>query len=138
VPVVLDHLRVVDRDVGGALVEVLDRVAPLGHHRLDQAVGARDSPAWVVDELRLHSLPALQITVAGCLGERLDLELLPAFFARLQLGLRVTLRIGLAERALVFGAELLLQPACPPARQRLPDDHCKDGNNGDGDQHPYP
>lgn len=62
--VVLDHLRMVDGDVGGALLEVVDRVAALGPHRLDQAVGASDCAVRVVDELSLDALPALQVAVA--------------------------------------------------------------------------
>src|SRR6266508_6831638 len=33
--IVLDDLRVVDRNVGRALLEVVHRVAPVGHHGLD-------------------------------------------------------------------------------------------------------
>jgi hypothetical protein len=45
----------VDRQVGGTLLEVLYGVASVGHHGLDQAVRDDDRGAWVVDELRLNS-----------------------------------------------------------------------------------
>ena len=74
-----------------------------------QAVRARNRGARVVDELGLHALPALQVAVARRLRERPDLEPLPALFACLQLGLGVAFRLRRADRAVVFGAELLLQ-----------------------------
>ena len=56
-PVVLHHVRVLDRHVGGAPVEVLDRIAARGHHLLDQLVRVRDRLRRRVHELRLHLRP---------------------------------------------------------------------------------
>jgi hypothetical protein len=92
-----------------------------------------DRAAGVIDELGLHALPALNVTVARRLRQRPDLKLLTALLARLQLRLSFPLRVGRANRALVFGAELLLQPARPPPRQRLPENHGEHSNDSDRD-----
>jgi hypothetical protein len=39
--------------VGRPLLEVLHRIAALGHHRLNQTVSADDSARRIVNELRL-------------------------------------------------------------------------------------
>jgi hypothetical protein len=62
--VVVDDVRVVDRDVRGAALEVVDRIAAVRHDALDQLVGRRDGAAGVVDELRLHVLPARDVALA--------------------------------------------------------------------------
>src|SRR5205823_7875523 len=97
------------RDVGRTQLEVLDRIAAVGHHRLDQAVRRRDGLARVVDELRLRDPPGLRVADARRLRERPDVEPPPALLARLQLRLGDTLVLGAADGAVVFGAELPLQ-----------------------------
>ncbi|MDT5075444.1 MAG: hypothetical protein QOJ80_81 [Mycobacterium sp.] len=42
-PIVLDHRRVVDGDVGCAPVEVIHRVAALGHHAIDEPLRRRSA-----------------------------------------------------------------------------------------------
>jgi hypothetical protein len=76
--VVLDHSRMVDRHVGRALLEALDRIAALRHDRLDQLVGGGDGAAGIVDEVRLHCLPLLEVPVSGGRRQRPDVELAPA------------------------------------------------------------
>jgi hypothetical protein len=55
--VVIDHLRVVDGQVGRALLEVLGRIASIVHHLLDELVGVADRSHRVVHELHLGSGP---------------------------------------------------------------------------------
>src|SRR4051794_25964829 len=85
VAVVLDHLRMVDREVRGALVEVLDGVAPVRHDGLDPPVGLVPRPVRVVDEAGLNALPfgRVALTRSGC--ERPDVERIPPFGTRGQL-----------------------------------------------------
>src|SRR5215208_6989280 len=79
----LDHVRVVDRNVRGALLEVLDWIATLGHDRTDQIVRTCDCCTGVVDELCLNAPPGFRVAVAGCLREGSDLELSAPFLTRL-------------------------------------------------------
>src|SRR5579864_5355748 len=48
--VVLDHVRVVDGEVGRPLVEIVHRVAAVGHDGLDQAVRLANRTLRIVDE----------------------------------------------------------------------------------------
>ena len=57
-PVVVDDLRVVDGDIRGPPVELVDRIAPFAHHLSDQTVGDADGGRGVVHESGLHLLPA--------------------------------------------------------------------------------
>jgi hypothetical protein len=76
--VVGDEARVVDRQVGGALLEVGDRIAAGRHHLADQLVGAGDRRTGVVDELGLHMAPAVDVTVGLDGGQAADVEALDA------------------------------------------------------------
>ena len=64
VAVVLDDLRVLDGDVFGAAVEVVDRVAAGAHDVDDQRVGAVHGLHRVVDEAALDVDPAVLEAVA--------------------------------------------------------------------------
>ena len=121
----------VDGDVRGACLEVLDRIPALGHHGLDQVVRRRDRCARVVDELCLHGLPLRRVPLACRARERPDLELLAPFTPRGELRLGGPLAVRGLERAVVLGAELALEllrlacassfptrPARRPARRR--------------------
>ena len=137
--VVLDHLRVVDRDVGCALLEVLDRVAALGHHRLDQAVGRDDGRLRIVDELGLHDSPRLQVPAPGRLRQRPDREPVVSLLARSQLGLGLAL-CSRSSRA-CGRIRVRTGPAAsgPPSRRPLPDrQSTRDDDDCDGDHHPTP
>src|SRR5580693_4752489 len=57
--VVLDDLRVVDRDVSRPLIEIVDGIAPLTHHLGHQTIGYSDSGCGVIDEPGLHLVPAV-------------------------------------------------------------------------------
>src|SRR4029453_4948364 len=75
-PVVVHHLGVVDRDVGGPLLEVVDRVAAVAHDRGDQPVGLAGGLGRLVDELGLGVAPGLEVAGAGLGLERDDVEAL--------------------------------------------------------------
>src|SRR5215204_5504902 len=63
-PVVLDDLRVVDRDVGDSLVELVHRISPLAHHVGDEPICFRQRPRRLVDEAGLHFAPRAEIPLA--------------------------------------------------------------------------
>ena len=138
IPVVLDHARVLHRDVVGALVEVVDGVTALAHDRRDQRVGLVDRAPRVVDELALDLLPVAAEALAGLGVERPEVELLVPLAALGQLGLGLALGARPVEHAVVLGSERLLQllGAFPPrehesaAGQQQHDDH-----HDDDDQH---
>src|SRR5215218_3005871 len=127
--VVLDHLRVIDRHVGGALLELVgDRVAALAHDLDDERVGLADGGGGLVDEPPLRGAPALDVAVARAGVELADLELLAALAALLQLGLGLAaVAAALLDGALVLGAEALLQLL------GLPLAHQQDGSDHRGD-----
>src|SRR5581483_6183797 len=137
-PVVLDDLRMVDGYVRGALLEVLHRVAAIRHHRLDQAVRARDGGARIVDELRLHGPPACDVPILGSGRERPDVEVPAALLPCRKLLLGRARAVGLLRDPLVLRAEPLAQLRAPALRQGLPDDHGDDNDDGDRDHRPYP
>src|ERR1700712_1920352 len=56
--VVLHHGRMIDGDVGGASVEVLDRIAALPHPLDPQPVRLTQGIIGIVDEVGLHAAPA--------------------------------------------------------------------------------
>jgi hypothetical protein len=136
--IVLDDLRVVDRDVGSLLLEVVDRIPAVAHDRLDQAFGPGDRSARLVDELALQTLPALDVPLARCACEGPDLELAPTLLARGQLGLRRMLAFRGAHRAVVLRSELAAQPVGPLALERTPDDTSEHEHGCNCDQHPDP
>ena len=136
--IVLDDQRVVDRDVGSLLLEVVDRIPAVAHDRLDQAVGPRDRGTRLVDELALQNLPALEVPLARCACERPDLELAPTLLARGQLGLGRMLAFRGAHRAVVLRPELAAQPVGPLALERAPNDTSDHERGCNCDQHPDP
>src|SRR5919202_1741353 len=58
-PIVLDLLRMVDRNIGGPLLEIAHGIAACLHHLLHQAIGLPDGPLGVIDEPGLHRAPAV-------------------------------------------------------------------------------
>src|SRR3954464_10157747 len=138
VAIVLDHLRMIDREVRGALVEVLDRIPAVRHDGLDQAVGLVHRAARVVDEAGLNALPFGHVALTRSRGERPDVERISPFGARGKLRLRVALAACPLDRTLVLLAEAALQRLRPASRQRLPHDERNDDDGGDDDHCPYP
>ena len=120
--VVLHEVGLRDREVVGAALPVLDRVATLAHDRHQQRVGVLDGTARVVDETPLDLLPVrLQaLALVGLQGPELVLVVAVLALAQLLLGLLAV--AGLGDAALVLGpelvGELLLPTACGRARGR--------------------
>jgi hypothetical protein len=59
--VVLSDVRMVDRDVGGPLLEVLDRVAPIAHDPGHELVGLAGGAGGIIHEPALCRLPGLLV-----------------------------------------------------------------------------
>ena len=119
-PVLLDHMRMIDRDVSGSLVEIPHRVAAVAHHILDQRVRLRDGCRRVVHELGLRLSPFREVSVPLACRQRLDLVVLDAFLARLELALRLPLVAGRLQRSLVFRPVSLGQMLGPIALSHHP------------------
>src|SRR5205085_8480121 len=108
----------VDRDVRRPLLEVLDRIAALAHHLLDQRVGLADRAARVVDEAGLRDLPRLDVALPRARDERPDVELRAALLPLGQLGLGLPLGRRLGDGAFVLGPEALLERPRAPRPER--------------------
>ncbi|HVE33044.1 MAG TPA: hypothetical protein VNC18_05775 [Gemmatimonadaceae bacterium] len=106
--VVLDDARVMDGEIRGALVEVGHRIPADFHDFFDEAIGARDSAARVVDEEGLDVAPFLSETRPLLRREWTNLESLDALFAPLELMLGAAL-----AAQFVYGARILGSVARP-------------------------
>jgi hypothetical protein len=102
--VVLDRRGVVHRQQLDLLGEPTRRVALLVHHHGEQGVRLAQRARRVVDELRLHCLPALRQLVAAQRRQRPDLQLLDAPGAIDQRALRDS-RAGLLDRSVILRPE---------------------------------
>lgn len=131
--VVLNDVRMVYGDVGGALLEVTDGVATNLHQIRDEVVGFDHGAFRVIDELRLVGPPRLGEPSAMFRGQWLDMELLHAFDTSVQLTFGMARVTVLAYEALVLGAELAAELLTPPLlhEHERNDDHCH------RDQHAY-
>lgn len=131
--IVADQLGVIDRKVGGALLEIADRIAARLHHLGEEFVGPPDRRAWVVDELALHLDPAVGEPRDLVAAERANVQRLDALLALAQLGLGLAGAAGLVHRGDVFGAVLrthLLGPAPLRVDDRAGDkQHHNDGQS---------
>ena len=105
--VVVDDLRVVDRDVRGPLVEIVDGVTPLAHHLSHQTVGDADRCRGVVHEPGLHLLPAGGELRVRRRRERNDVEFVPLAFSRREFPHGALLTSGLGYHVLVLTAVVL-------------------------------
>jgi hypothetical protein len=130
----------VHRDVGGTPVEVVDRVAPLGHHPRDKPIRLADSALRIVDERGLHGSPRMRVATKLFCGQRHDVELLPLLLTGSKFFLRGDLITGFGDGSLVLRTESLLQVlASSSVAPGTNDDHCHDGGHHDrGNQNPTP
>jgi len=97
--IVVDDASVVNGEIGGALVEVGDRIAARLHDFLDELVGACDGPSRIVDEHRLHAAPSLTEEVALIGLQRPDLQMLDALLSFDQLFFSALLVADFADDA---------------------------------------
>jgi len=111
--VVLHHVGMIDRDVVGLLLEVLDRVAPFTQYLGDQRVSLADGRGGVVDEPALGRPPRLQVTRSGGGLEFDNVELAVALLALCELGFRGASIARSGDGAGVLGSEAA--SAAPPS-----------------------
>src|SRR6266545_4339298 len=130
--VVVDHLRMVHRDVGRALLEILDRVAALAHDLVDQPVGAAGRLGRRVDEARLDHAPLLEVAVARAGLQRHDAQLLATRAAVVELMLGRLAAARVPDRSVVLRPELVAEPrgALPAEHQPCEREH-HDDDDGD-------
>jgi hypothetical protein len=93
--IVLDHTGVVDRDVGGALLEIADGVASCPHNFANELVSVVRCATRIVHEPGLDGLPATEELLALLTVECSDIEVLDPFFALAKLALRFALIVVL-------------------------------------------
>src|SRR5450759_153762 len=107
--VVPQNLRMIDRHIGGPLLEIAHRVTAGRHDPLDQSVGIVNGGGRIVDEARLHSLPLVveALTLVG--REVPDVELRYALLAGRQLVFRAAYVAHLRHGPVVLGSELLAE-----------------------------
>jgi hypothetical protein len=103
--IVLDHLRVIHRDVGGALLEVVHRVAALAQDLHDQLVRLSERDCRLIHEPRLDLLPLRGVSVLRGGRKGPDIELFPSFAASGEICLGLATAIGMLQRAVVLGAD---------------------------------
>ena len=86
-PVVLHHLRVIDRHQVGLSIEIPHRVATRLHDAVDKPVSGHDRVGWLINEAFLHVSPLLGETDPRVLGQRPDVKLSTLLLAVTQIGL---------------------------------------------------
>jgi hypothetical protein len=74
--VVVDDLRMIDRDIGRPLFELVHRVTAFAHHLGHQPVGLAQRARRLVDEPLLQFAPGVQVALARLRGEWHDLQTL--------------------------------------------------------------
>jgi hypothetical protein len=55
--VVVEHVRVIDREVVKAAVRIVEWISPSAHHLINQAIGFENRSPGFVHKLRLHISP---------------------------------------------------------------------------------
>src|SRR6185369_2197190 len=136
--IILHDLRVIDRKIGRALLEIHDRIAAALHHAAEQIVGMGDGRLGIVDELGLHLPPLIDIARALFRRQRPDREFGDALLALMQQRFRLAGGADLRHRPLIFGAEPRLEIVAPPSlepeadRDRAEQDHERDQDDFGG------
>jgi len=114
--VIADQAGVIDREVGGALLEVADGIAARLHHFSEEFIGPPDRSAGVVDELALDLHPAVRKALDFAAVERAYAERFDPLLALPQFSLGFAAVAGLVDggdilravfRAHLFGAAAL-------------------------------
>src|ERR1700734_1244734 len=102
--VALDNLRVVYRDIGRSLIEIVDGITPFAHHLGDQTIGDADGSCRVVDEAGLYLTPAGGEVREGRRCQRNNVEFVPLAFPGGQFLLGCLLAPGRRYQAFVLAA----------------------------------
>jgi hypothetical protein len=133
-PVVLHHLRVVDRQQARLRVEVPHGVAARVHDDVDEPVRGHDRVRGLIDEVLLQVEPLEGEPLPRVLGQRPDVQQGVLLLALPQLGLgRPPVLLDL-YRPLVFRAKAPPQRRRPALAQRQP----AKGDQRHDDQDPRP
>ena len=111
--IVLNHVRVIDRDVGRLLVEIVDRVSAFAHYLGHETICVAHRPRRIVDKRSLHRPPAFGVFCARFRRQCNDVELLSLSFARNEFLFAGALITGLAYGSLVLWTEVFLQSLGP-------------------------
>src|SRR5690606_25662797 len=115
--VVLERLGMRDGQVGQPLLVVAGRVAALGGHGGDEAVGLGERAARIVDETFLGGNPFGGIVALAFLGQRTQVEFGVTLLAPAQFAFGGGSVVGLGDDAVVFGAEPAAQARAAHFRQ---------------------
>src|SRR5688500_1428224 len=97
----------IDRDVCRTLLEVINGITALVHRVVHQGIRLSDGVGRVVDEARLHLLPAKSQRLRILAREWHDLEAFDARAALIQLRLGAAPIADVSNRLLILGPELL-------------------------------
>src|SRR6476620_5898224 len=108
--VVLNHKRMIHREVCGLLLEIRHGIATRSHRFAEQAIRFIDGCIWVVHKPRLYDPPLLDVTVACCGSQRVNVILFNAFLEFFEFRF-ATGASGFAYRTIVFGAKMLAKPS---------------------------
>lgn len=138
--VVLDDRRMIDRDVGGPLLEVVDRAAALAHDLRHEFVRVNDCARGVVDERGLHGLPLTGVPLQCGVCQRNDFELVALSLALCELSFGRPLLTGRGHGAFILWSEPLLESAPPlaTAHHEGGDQHHHGDHDHRHDHNPYP
>ena len=123
----------IDRDVGRALLEVVDGIPPVAHHLMHEAVGPADGVVRAVDEAGLDAVPLGRVVVARVAVERPDVERRPALLAAGELLFGVAATAGVGHDVLVLRAEAFLQVLAPAPAGDAVGDRGQQDDGGDDD-----
>jgi hypothetical protein len=121
---------VLDGDVGRPLVEVVHRVAALGHDRGNERVGLLDGDVRLIDEARLSLSPRLPVAFGCGRAQGTDVELVVTLLSLAQLADRRSIAL-LVRQALVLGPETVLHLAVPLGLPGSESDHAEDDDGTD-------
>ena len=132
--VVFDDARVIDGEIGGALLELGDGIAASGHEEIDEPVGLVDGLAGSVDEAGLYGAPLGDEALALVCAQFAEGEFFDAFGTLEKCGL-CTGGSGLADGAVVLGTEAILQLlGAAPAGDKPSDQQQADDDDGCDDE----
>ena len=121
--VVLDHMRMVDRNVLGSFIEVLERITACGHDLRHEVVRLADRGVGIVDETCLDPSPLIGERVGLLTAERMQLEPIYAVRTLAEGGLSLGRRSRLANHSVVFRPEPLQELLAKLAAQVRPRRH---------------
>jgi hypothetical protein len=128
--IVLHHIRVVNGNVFGSLLEIAHRIATSLHYFTHQVVCFSSGIRGIVHKSSLRLTPTLGELIALRAGEWPNIELLYSLLPRFESFLgpsSITLR---SNGVLIFGPKTLLKPLGLTLLHEKPDRDCSDHDEG--------